>query len=152
MQEHTCRFTVAGTYRGGDGKTIYCPFRVCEQIYAALNEPLYVQSIRATLVSNNLLEELREASKKWFAEPNPLGKETPWGELGYVHYPYALDIHDDLLVRASAIQGLFRPPPQPPPDYPDFIKHTLNALVERETIREQWYEIWGRNKTSEENK
>ncbi len=102
VQEHTCRFTVAGTYRGGDGKTIYCPFRVCEQIYAALNEPLYVQSIRATLASNDLLEELREVSMKWFAEPNPLGKEAPWGKLGYMHYPYALDIHDDLLMRASA--------------------------------------------------
>lgn len=100
--EYSCKLKVVGTYMGGDGKTIYCPYAIGEQIYAELDEFMHVQAIRATLRNNDNLEELRTVSKRWFAEPNPLGEKTPWGEFGYDYYPYALDINDDLLQRSSA--------------------------------------------------
>lgn len=100
--EYSCKLKVVGTYMGGDGKTIYCPYAIGEQVYAELDEFMNVQAIRATLRNNDELEELRTVSKRWFAEPNPLGEKTPWGEFGYDYYPYALDINDDLLQRSSA--------------------------------------------------
>ncbi len=100
--EYSCRLWVAGTFQGGDGNAIYCPFAVCEMVYDELSEPFRVQFIRATLGDNDDLEELRYVSTGWFAEPNPLGERTPWGEYGYEYYPFALDINDDLLQRAAA--------------------------------------------------
>ena len=100
--EYSCRLQVVGTYLGGDGRSVYCPFAICEGVYAALNEPLTVQAIRATLGNNDDLEELRSASRQWFAEPDPLGEQTPWGEYGYTYYPFDLDIDDELLQQASA--------------------------------------------------
>lgn len=102
VTEYSCKLKVVGTYMGGDGKSIYCPYTVCEKVYTELNEFMSVQAIRATLYSNDDLEELRAESKRWFAEPNPLGEKTPWGEFSYEYYPYALDINDDLLQRSSA--------------------------------------------------
>ncbi len=99
---YSCRLRVIGTYRGGDGKAIYCPYPICENVYRELGEPMSVQAIRAALQSNEDLEALRTVSKKWFAEPNPMGEQTPWESGVYKYYPYALDINDDLLQRASA--------------------------------------------------
>ncbi len=102
MTEYSCKLKVVGTYMGGDGKSIYCPYAIGEQVYAELGEFMSVQAIRATLRNNDDLEELRTVSRRWFAEPNPLGEKTPWGEFGYAYYPYALSINDDLLQRASS--------------------------------------------------
>lgn len=101
---HTLKLWVIGTYRGGDGKTIYCPYTVCEQLYAELGEFVVVQAMRATLKNNDDLEELRTVSKQWFVEPNPLGEKTPYegDEWSYDYYPFALSFNDDLLQRASA--------------------------------------------------
>ncbi|MCD7755191.1 MAG: ABC transporter permease [Firmicutes bacterium] len=100
--EYSCKLRVIGTYKGGDGNAIYCPFAICEKVYTELKEPLSIQAIRATLRSNDDLGELRDVSKQWFAEPNPLGEQTPWGDYGYTYYPYALDIDDELLQQAVA--------------------------------------------------
>lgn len=101
---HTMKLWVVGTYRGGDGKTIYCPYTICEQVYTELDEFMVVQAMRATLKDNDDLEELRAVSKQWFAEPNPLGEKTPYegDEWSYDYYPFALSINDELLQRASA--------------------------------------------------
>lgn len=101
---HTLKLRVVGTYRGGDGKTIYGPYTVCEQVYSELGEVMVVQAMRATLKSNDDLEELRTVSMQWFAEPNPLGEKTPYegNEWSYDYYPFALSINDELLRRASA--------------------------------------------------
>ncbi len=99
--EYACKLWVIGTYKGGDGNAIYCPFSVCKQVYSELSEEFFVQAMRATLVNNDDLEELRNSSKWWFAEPNPLGEKTPWGQCGYQYYPFALDINDDLLQQVS---------------------------------------------------
>lgn len=100
--EYSLKLKVAGTYIGGGGKSLYCPYSICMEVYEELGEFVYVQAIRATLRNNDTLEELRTASMRWFAEPNPLGEKTPWGAFGYEYYPYALDINDDLLQRATA--------------------------------------------------
>ncbi len=100
--ECSYKLQVIGTYKGGAGNAVYCPFSVCKQVYSALGETFSVQAIRATLKNNDDLEELHREAKKWFAEPNPLGEQTPWGEHGYAYYPFALDINDDLLQRTSA--------------------------------------------------
>lgn len=97
---YSCKLLVVGTYNDG-GDQIYCPYTVCEQVYTELKESLEVQSIRATLANNDDLEELRVASKRWFAEPNPLGEKTPWGVMGYPYFPYALSIDDEMLRQAA---------------------------------------------------
>lgn len=104
LKTHTLRLQVAGTYRGGDGKTIYCPYPTCAQVFTEFNEFMAVQSLRATLKNNDDLETLRAESKRWFAEPNPLGEKTPYegNEFLQKHYPFALSINDELLQRAAA--------------------------------------------------
>ncbi len=100
--EYTCRLTVAGTYTGGDGKAVYAPYLIYEEVCAELETYLTYQAFRATLIDNVKLEAFREDSKAWFAEPNPLGKETVWENGVYTYYPFALDINDELLQRAAA--------------------------------------------------
>ncbi len=100
--EYTCRLTVAGTYLGGSGKTVYAPYFVWAQVCRELEDFIYVQAFRATLKNNGDLEAFCQAAKAWFAEPNPLGKETPWNNPLYSHYPFALDINDELLQRSAA--------------------------------------------------
>ncbi len=102
INEYNCRLTVVGTYAGGSGKTVYAPYSVCAQAYRELGDFMYVQAFRVTLKNNGDLEAFREAAKDWFAEPNPLGKETPWDNPLYSHYPFALDINDELLQRSAA--------------------------------------------------
>ncbi len=99
---HNLKLRVAGTYRGGDGKTVYCPYTVCEQLYTVFDEVLYIQAMRATLKNNDDLEALRTESKAWFAEPNPLGEKTPYEGNEFIedYYLFALDINDELLQRA----------------------------------------------------
>lgn len=101
---HTLRLQVVGTYRGGDGKSIYCPYTVCEQVYTALNEFLAVQAMQGTLKSNDDLESFKSEARKWFAEPNPLGEKTPCTGTDFIYdyYPFALSIQDELLQRAAA--------------------------------------------------
>lgn len=101
---YTLRLQVAGTYRGGDGKTIYCPFPVCQQVYTELGEFPVLQSLGATLKNNDDLETFRAEALRWFAVPNALGEKTPYegDDLSYSYYPYALNINDELLQRACA--------------------------------------------------
>ncbi len=100
--EYTCRLTVAGTYLGGSGEAVYAPYFIYETVCAQLETYSTLQAFRITLTDNEKLEEFRTASKAWFAEPNPLGKETVWENGIYTYYPFALDINDELLQRAAA--------------------------------------------------
>lgn len=102
IYEYQCVFTVAGTYLGGDGISVYCPYSTIEQVYVSLGEEQQIDSLCATLTNNDELEELRAMLGYWFAEPNPLGERTFWGRNGYEYYPYALDIGDELLIKTTA--------------------------------------------------
>lgn len=103
LKSHTLRLQVAGTYRGGDGRSIYCPYPVCAQVFIEFNEFMVTQSMRATLKNNDDLEAFRAEAKQWFAEPNPLGEKTPYegNEFIQKYYPLALSINDELLQRAA---------------------------------------------------
>ncbi len=93
--------TVAGTYTGSDNVNIYSSFYACQQVYRTLEKPMLVDMAQATLADNDTLATFREASKQWFAEPNVLGQETPWGKGIYDYYPFALNINDYLLKQAA---------------------------------------------------
>lgn len=95
VREYQCTFKVAGSYLGGDGLSVYCPYTIVQRIYRQLGETQLLDSLCATLSNNDQLEALRGEMGKWFATPNPLA-EIP-GE-----YDYALDIDDALLVKTAA--------------------------------------------------
>ena len=97
--ERQYTLAVAGTYSGSG--SVYCPYRQVEQVYISLGEEREIDSLSATLVDNDLLEELRSVSTYWFPAPNAKGTQTPWGKYGFEYYPYALDINDDLLVKTA---------------------------------------------------
>lgn len=95
IREYQCTFKVAGSYLGGDGLSVYCPYTIVQRIYRQLGETQALDSLRATLSNNDLLEALRSEMGKWFATPNPLAGN-------HSEYDYALDIDDALLVKTAA--------------------------------------------------
>lgn len=110
--EYNCTLKIAGTYTAGDGKSIYCPFSVIEQVYAALEQSSNVDSFTATLADNRRLEEFREKASFFFAEPSLEYSEIPCGF--YViydsthssyneYYRNAIDIADENLFDMAAI-------------------------------------------------
>ena len=90
-------FQVVGYYIDKGNSRIYCPYPTMTQLYAELGASKDIEEVCAVLNDNNALPQLREASALWFAEPNPSGKETPWGRFSYDYYLYALDIDDYML-------------------------------------------------------
>ncbi len=96
----TTELTVVGTHKASDA-FVYCPYYTMRSLYSKLEHPLEADSIRGTLIDNDKIEELREVSKAWFAEPNPTGTRTPWRYGVYFSYPFALDIDNDVLVSAE---------------------------------------------------
>lgn len=93
-------FTVIGTHSAAN-ENVYCPFKQMQSIYSRLGMPANMDSMQATLIDNDLQEEVREVANAWFAEPNPTGAKTPWRYSYYFYYPLALDIDNDILVSAE---------------------------------------------------
>lgn len=93
-------FTVIGTHRASED-LLYCPFKTMQMIFRKVSHPLELDAIQATLVDNDLQDEIREAAKAWFAEPNPTGAKTRWDYSWYFYYLYALDIDNDQLISAE---------------------------------------------------
>ena len=98
--EYTLILTVAGYFQE-DSNAIYCPYDVISHVFQKVRENRSIAHISATLVDNNLLEDIKRARSTWFAEPTPGGIKTEWNYLGFDYYPYALDINDSLLVNAA---------------------------------------------------
>ncbi len=92
--------TVIGTHTGSD-ETAYCPFQTLRSFYSRLRKPLAMSRIEATLIDNSQIDEVREVSKAWFAEPSATGAKTPWRYSYYFSYPFALRFDDDILVNAE---------------------------------------------------
>lgn len=90
---------VAGTYKAKD-RNIYVPYRQAEGIWTLLDETTHFTAdfIKMTLRDNDLLEEFREASQKWFAKPDIRGTQVPWGRMDEEFYIYSLAIDDSQLV------------------------------------------------------
>ena len=98
--EYTLILTVAG-YIQEESNAVYCPYAVISHVFQKVRENRTIAHISATLVDNNLLEDIRRARSTWFAEPTPGGVKTEWNYLGFDYYPYALDINDSLLVNTA---------------------------------------------------
>lgn len=93
-------FYIAGTYENdSDNRKIFCPFSACFNIQSVLKREITVPNISGVLNDNYTLEQFRQDSSQWFASPNPLGEQTPWGRMGYEYYLYAIDINSTLLDR-----------------------------------------------------
>jgi len=93
-------FKIVGTYNGGDGNSVYCPYSIFEQLDAELGDTHYaVYYLGATLADNSRLEEFREEMTYWFIEPGPDADKVPWGRKinqgVYEYYRYGLDIDDE---------------------------------------------------------
>ena len=110
--EYSCTLKIAGTYTAGDGKSIYCPIPVIEQVYDALEQKWNVDAFSATLADNRRLDEFREKVSLFFAEDvleyseipcetYVLTSETSRTYLAY--YRNAIDIADENLFDLSAI-------------------------------------------------
>lgn len=93
---------VVGYYTDKGNTRIYCPYAVMERVCAELGASKEMEEVCAVLNDNNSLAQLKEAAAQWFAEPNPMGKETEWDRFGYQYYPYALDIEDTMLTNLES--------------------------------------------------
>lgn len=102
--EHECDLllTVVGYYGGENSDLIYCPYSVVTYVCRKLAEELVVDSVSATLLDNDMLDDLVAARNEWFAAPTPGGSKTEWGYLDFEYYPYAMDINDELLMKTAA--------------------------------------------------
>ena len=110
--EYNCSLKIVGTYTAGDGKSIYCPYPIIDQVFDALSKNKIIRVLSATLADNSRLDEFREKMSYCFLEPSPNAKKTSWGvsvdygTLPYITektYSYALDIDDNHLFDLSAI-------------------------------------------------
>ena len=95
-------FQVVGYYIDPGNKCIYCPYETAAKIHAEIGKPKKIEEIGAILTDNNLLPQLREDAAQWFAVPNALGEQTPWGKYGFEYFLFALDIDDSMLVSLEA--------------------------------------------------
>ena len=111
-KEYNCSLKIVGTYTVGDGKSIYCPYTIFENITSELEMRRMIYSLGATLADNSRLDEFREKASYCFLEPSPNAKKTAWGvsvdygTLPYItekNYSYALDIDDNNLFDLTAI-------------------------------------------------
>ena len=91
---------VVGTHTAGESR-VFCPFKTVQRCFGKVSKRLELDCMQATLIDNDLQDEVREVSKAWFAEPNPTGAKTPWDYSWYFYYLYALDIENDQLVNAE---------------------------------------------------
>ncbi len=92
--------TVVGTYSSKrTDNTIFCPYVVVDGVLRELAAERTTSNISGILKDNDLLQEFEEAAAAWFAQPNPIGEQTPWGKWGNEYYLYAMEIEDELLER-----------------------------------------------------
>lgn len=103
VTETEIEIQIAGYFTGASGDNIYCPYQVLESVYATLGEERVIDSVSGILSNNELLEELKQKRKSWFASPSATGASTAWGSYGHQTYPNALDIDDSMLVEAKAV-------------------------------------------------
>lgn len=84
---------VAGTYSGGDQKTVYCAWLTLMEIWDEMGQFESAVAAHATLRDNSLVEALREAASNHFAVPDPNADPTS--------LELALDIDDSKLQEAD---------------------------------------------------
>lgn len=88
---------IAGIYEGHEDKTLYCPWKTYVAIIRSMGDYETADSLYATLRDNRELDELRERSSEWFAQPD--GNSAGLTNVG--DYYLALDINDSQLEQAN---------------------------------------------------
>ncbi len=96
----TYTMVIVGTHSLANSN-VYCSLDFARGPVSLLGDLAGYDTIQATLADNSRMEEFRQASLAWFAEPNPTGEKTPWKYSYYWYYPYALILDDSLLVSAE---------------------------------------------------
>ena len=75
-----CEYTlkIAGTYTGGDWKSIYCPAPIVDYLGDEINVYPGVDTLSATLAENSRLDEFLEKASLCLPEASPDAVETEW--------------------------------------------------------------------------
>ncbi len=92
-KDYTGELKIAGFYRGGNGRDIYCPWNLLMDIWGEMGQQERASALHATLRSNSDIAALRQASQDMFAVPDPNASPNAWG--------YALDIDTSQLEQAD---------------------------------------------------
>ena len=104
--EHQFPFKIAGTYTGGDWKSVYCSVPAAEKVHTDMDVEFWYDSVSATLADNSRLEEFREKMSFCFPERAPGAEKVPWGYYAndeyHKTYPLSLDIDDEALLELTA--------------------------------------------------
>ncbi len=88
---------VAGSYSGKEGTTIYLPMNAYARIMHETGRAIVAQSLAATLKSNDDLEQLRQVTGQWFAQPSPENAGALWVDDFYL----GIEIDDSRLREAE---------------------------------------------------
>jgi len=84
-REYECSLKIAGTYTGGDGKSIYCPLTIILQVYDGMGDGQPdIEAISATIADNMLLDEFRETASVFFPELAESSESVP--KITWVHH------------------------------------------------------------------
>ena len=110
IYEYDFTYKIAGTYTGGDWKSVYCSvpaaLQTDKEIYENWGTSVYYNSLTFTIADNSRLEEFREKASFCFPEPMPGSDDRPWGfyanDKYNEFYPISLDIHDEELLELTA--------------------------------------------------
>ena len=113
IYEYDFTYKIAGTYTGGDWKSVYCSvpaaLQTNNEVYENWDTSVYSHSLTFTLADNSRLEEFREKASFCFPEPMPGSDDRPWGfyanDKYNEFYPISLDIHDEELLELTASYG-----------------------------------------------
>ncbi|MCD7755194.1 MAG: hypothetical protein LUJ09_02500 [Firmicutes bacterium] len=92
-KDYTGELKIAGIYRGGDEKSIYCPWALLMEIWGEMGQREKASALHATLRNNSDISALRQAAADLFSVPDPNANPNDWG--------YALDIDDSQLAQAD---------------------------------------------------
>lgn len=94
-------FKIAGTYTGGDWKSVYSSVSAVEKVLNDMDVSVRYDSISATLADNSRLEEFREKMSFCFPEQTTGPDEIPWGyyanDVYHETYLLTLNIDDEAL-------------------------------------------------------
>lgn len=81
---------IVGTYQGGDGLQIYCPWNTLRALWNAMGQPERAEALQATLLHNDDAQLFRQTSLAYFQIPDPNAVDADSLDL-------ALDIDDSKL-------------------------------------------------------
>ncbi len=104
--EHHFTFKIAGTYTGGDWKSVYCSVPAAEKVHNDMDVEYWYDSLSVTLADNSRLDEFREKASFCFPEQADGALAVEWGYYAndeyHKTYPLSLNIDDEELIELTA--------------------------------------------------